>query len=156
MHWTVYLMFAVYLVSVTVVGGREETVLKWRWTKSRNVQQCLNGCGWLSHGGWRPLWFHEWFQWLPRKIWFTATPSGHRTDLHMLANNQHWLQSVSQSSSIVCIPSKEHISIIHVPTLQHMFLWMTVFVYIWTGWGHRNLMSNVILRKSRLDKTFKT
>lgn len=95
MHWTVYLMFAVYLVSVTVVGGREETVLKWRWTKSRNVQQCLNGCGWLSHGGWRPLWFHEWFQWLPRKNWFTATPSGHRTDLHMLANNQHWLQSVS-------------------------------------------------------------
>lgn len=64
--------------------------------------------------------------------------------------------SQSQSSSIVCSPSKEHISIIHVPTLQHMFLWMTVFVYIWTGWGHRNLMSNVILRKSRLDKTFKT
>lgn len=29
MHWTVHLMFAVYLVSVTVVGGREETVLKW-------------------------------------------------------------------------------------------------------------------------------
>lgn len=49
--WAVNLMFAGYLVSVTMAGGREETVWKWRWTKSRNVQQCLNGCGWLSHGG---------------------------------------------------------------------------------------------------------
>lgn len=93
-----------WFVSVTMVGKYwcgvdqflDEIIL---FQKRRNVafsSVWMAACDFPMVTG-RPLWFHEWSQWLPRKRWFTATPSGRMTEVQAIGNDKLNISSYSHT-----------------------------------------------------------